>query len=420
MSFTDKIEIEVKAGKGGDGKLSFRHEKYMAKGGPDGGDGGYGGSVVFQVDHNLNTLAHFRNQKLVKAEAGQTGGTNTMHGRKGEDNVIKVPVGTMVFVEDEKIADLTQEGQTQIVAKGGRGGYGNAHFTASNRQVPTITELGEPGEYKRVVIELKLVADIGLIGLPNAGKSTLLSVISNAKPEIADYPFTTLIPNLGVTEIDNFTVLVADIPGLIEGASQGKGLGDDFLRHVERTAVLIHLIDATSADPVKDWEVINRELKDYQTDLTNKPQLVTLSKIETIDAGEVESKRKLLEKATGSKVFAISAVAHKKLDELMRAALPLVKQARVQQAAEQAEAAIPVIGIEDVEIPWQITKEADDYRVSGGKIDRFGLRTDFQNEAAVARLRDIMKKMGIAKKLERAGIESGDKVWIGESSLEWL
>lgn len=420
MAFTDKIDIEISAGKGGDGLLSFRQEKYMAKGGPDGGNGGKGGDVIFEVDHNLNTLSFFRNHKKLQANDGGAGGTNTKNGRGGQDAVVKVPEGTMVFEGDRQIADLTTDGQRTVIAHGGRGGFGNAHFVSSKRQVPRVVELGEPGETKKVTLELKLVADIGLIGLPNAGKSTLLSVISNAKPEIADYPFTTLIPNLGVTDIDGYTVLVADIPGLIEGASHGKGLGDEFLRHVERTAVLIHLVDSNSPDPVKDYKVIMGELKAYLVDLSSRPQIVVLSKIDSLQGPALSKTLAKVKKATSQEVYAISAVAHKGLTELMRAALPAVKKAREIAGALQAEAEIFVIDEASLPDLWQITKEDEGYRVQGTKIERFVLRTQWGSDEAVARLRDILRKMGIAKQLEKQGIKRGDKVLIGDHSLEWL
>ncbi|HUC86835.1 MAG TPA: GTPase ObgE, partial [Candidatus Saccharimonadales bacterium] len=270
--FADKIEIRVIAGRGGDGRLSFRHEKYRPRGGPDGGDGGRGGSVVLRADHNLNTLSAFRRRSRIAAPGGESGGGDRRHGRNGEDVLVAVPEGTQVFVGENLVVDLVSSGQEAVVARGGRGGFGNAHFTSSVRQAPRAIELGEPGEEKQLTLELKLVADVGLVGLPNAGKSTLLSVISNAKPEIGDYPFTTLTPNLGVVDFEGQGFLVADIPGLIEGASQGKGLGDEFLRHIERTAVLLHLIDAYSDDVVRDYTLIHNELKSYSPALLQKPQ----------------------------------------------------------------------------------------------------------------------------------------------------
>src|SRR5664279_4595075 len=244
--FADSATIEVRAGKGGDGRSSFRHEKYRAMGGPDGGNGGHGGDVIFAVDHNLNTLSHYRTAKIIRADDAEAGGGNRSNGAASDSITLGVPPGTEIWEDDKLLADLTAVDASVVIAKGGRGGFGNAHFKSSTRQSPRTAELGEPGEARKLRLELKLVADVGLVGLPNAGKSTLLSVISNAKPEIASYPFTTLVPNLGVVDVDDFGFLVADIPGLIEGASEGKGLGDEFLRHIERTAVLLHLIDPAS------------------------------------------------------------------------------------------------------------------------------------------------------------------------------
>lgn len=419
MAFADKVELEVQAGRGGDGKLGFRHAKFQAKGGPDGGDGGNGGNVILVASHNENTLADFRTKRLIKAGDGEIGGTERKHGKAGTDQIVKVPLGTVVFENSAITADLSTDGQEFVLAKGGKGGFGNAHFASSNRQAPRIAELGEPGEHKQVVLELKLVADIGLVGLPNAGKSTLLATISNAKPEIADYPFTTLAPNLGVTEIDGATVLVADIPGLIEGASTGKGLGDDFLRHIERTAVLIHLIDANNLKLSADWKTINAELKNYEVDLTAKPQLVALTKIDALQGPSLQKKLKEVEKASGSKVYAISAVAHKGVTELLRAAWPLVKAARETKATQESEA-LPIINETSMPDLWKVEKIETGFRVIGTKIERFALRSNFENDDSLQRMRAIMGKMGIAKELERQGVEPGDIIYIGEKELNWL
>lgn len=418
--FSDQVDIEVAAGKGGDGALSFRHEKYRAKGGPDGGDGGRGGNVILQVDHNLNTLSRFKASPRVTAEAGSSGGTNRKHGKSGQDAVEKVPVGTQVIEDGRLVADLARDGEEFILARGGRGGFGNAHFTASTRQTPRLAELGEPGENRRVTLELKLVADIGLVGLPNSGKSTLLSVVSNAKPEIADYPFTTLIPNLGVAEVEGVTMLVADIPGLIEGASEGKGLGDDFLRHIERTAVLLHLIDAAESDPVADWRVINRELSSYQVDLTAKPQLLVLTKSDTVLPDELKAKTKLLKAATKQTVYIISAQAHRGLNELLRSAAKLVLKARAERVeAEEAKATeITEINLPDA---WMVEAEAPRiWRVSGERLEGFGRRTDWSNPDAVLRIREILHRTGVAKELRRQGAKPGDVVKFGSHELPWV
>ncbi len=420
MAFADRVEIEVKAGKGGDGKLSFRHEKYRAKGGPDGGDGGRGGDVVFATDHNVNTLAKYRTSRVVKAEDGQGGGDNRKHGKAGVDAIIRVPMGTQILEGERVIADLAEEGTEKVIAYGGRGGFGNAHFTASARQAPRIAEKGEPGEAKKLVLELKLVADVGLVGLPNAGKSTLLSVISNAKPEIADYPFTTLTPNLGVVDFDKQGFLVADIPGLIEGASDGKGLGDEFLRHVERTAVVLHLIDIHSADIAKDYKTIQNELKSYDVDLTSKPQIVVLTKVEGMKPSEIASATKKLKKLTKNPIFAISAQAHQGLDGLLRAAGKIVKIERDRRAAEAAERPKVVISQEDFPQLWSVVEEDGAWRVIGGRIEGFAARTDWDSRDGVERMRDILAKTGICKELTRRGAEPGAMIRIGNHELELL
>src|SRR5512134_3945906 len=287
--FTDQVTIHVRSGKGGDGMVHFHREKFVPRGGPDGGDGGKGGDVIFEVKTTLNTLSSFRQNQKFKAEDGIRGGPSQMSGRAGKDLVMYVPPGTVLFnaETDEIIGDLTQPKQRLVICKGGRGGRGNQHFATSRNQAPRTAEKGEPSEEKRLKLELKLIADIGLIGVPNAGKSTLLSVLTNAKPKIAAYPFTTLEPNLGVAEVDNdTTVVLADIPGLIEGASQGAGLGHDFLRHIQRTRVLIHLLDGMSEDPVADYSQINSELSLFDPNLGRKPQIVALNKIDQPEVQE--------------------------------------------------------------------------------------------------------------------------------------
>lgn len=423
--FADKVQIDIFAGKGGDGKLSFRREKYIAKGGADGGNGGHGGNVIIVADHNQNTLSNYRTNRRVKADEGQPGGDNDKAGRAGDNSYVRVPVGTMIFditgeIEPRLMADLGEDGQELVIAKGGRGGFGNAHFQSSTRQSPRIAELGEPGELFTITMELKLVADIGLVGLPNAGKSTLLSVISNAKPEIGDYPFTTLIPNLGVVDMDNITFLVADIPGLIEGASEGKGLGDEFLRHIERTAVLLHLIDARSTDIVRDYDVILGELAAYEVDLSHKPQLVVITKIDGLEGAELTSQMQALEKHIKGKIYTISATAHKGLDILLRAALPLVLAARTK-AIEDRLAQAPIIDMSAIEIPWAIEQNGEsEFIVTGTRIEGFAKRTNFDQPEAVIRLRDILNKMGIAKELEKRGVKSGDTIKIAGRAFGWL
>lgn len=418
--FADNIEIQVKAGKGGDGRASFLHEKYRAKGGPDGGDGGNGGDVIFLVDHNLNTLAYFRNHKRLAASDGEMGGKNKSHGKSAEDVTIKVPVGTMVFAGEDKVYDLTQDGQSQVIAQGGHGGFGNAHFVSSTRQTPRAAELGEPGQELELRLELKLVADVGLIGLPNAGKSTLLSVISNARPEIADYAFTTLIPNLGVVGIDDYSFVAADIPGLIEGASLGKGLGDEFLRHIERTAVLLHLIDSNSPDLARDYKTIQGELAAYGHGLAEKPQVVVITKIEGKTPAEVKKLVQMLKKLTKDPVLAISAVAHQGLTELLRLAAKRVQAARaIAEVEPEGDFVYDLSNVAVTKGAWQIARGEDAWLVTGDRIERFAHQTNFDQVESVDRFRDILGKLGIARKLERAGLEHGETIEVAGKRLTW-
>lgn len=416
--FVDTATIEVRAGKGGDGRLSFRHEKYRPRGGPDGGDGGRGGDIILEVDHNGHTLSRYRTARKIEAENGSMGGDNRKHGKAGESVIVNVPVGTQVYEGDKLVADLTKDGQQMAIARGGRGGFGNAHFTSSIRQSPRNAELGEPGEARKLRLELKLVADIGLVGLPNAGKSTLLSVISNARPEVADYPFTTLVPSLGVANFDDQSILIADIPGLIEGASEGKGLGDDFLRHIERTAVLLHLIDAGSPNVVADWRTIVAELGNYNVDLSTKPRLTVLTKIETVEPKALKAAEAALKQATKQPIHMISAQAHQGLIELLRSAYPLVANARTDRQTQ--EEALPVIELADLPDHWSLEVEDGAYRLVGSRLEGFGRRTNWDSDDALERLRDILRKQGVDRELRRLGAEPGAIIRLGDHEFEWL
>ena len=311
MKFLDQAKIFIQSGDGGAGCVSFRREKYIEFGGPNGGDGGKGGSVYFEAVENLNTLIDFRYRQHFKAHKGQNGMGSQMTGAKGEGIIIKVPVGTEVLAEDQKtvIVDMVKPGQIFMIAKGGDGGRGNMQFKTSVNQAPRYAEPGWPGQEMWVWLRLKVIADVGLIGQPNAGKSTFLSVVTKARPKIADYPFTTLHPNLGVAWVDNYEMVIADIPGLIEGAHEGTGLGDRFLKHVERCAAFLHIVDATAEDVVNDYKVIRRELELYDDKLMKKPEVVALNKCESLSKEEVEEKVKAMEKAVGHKVYAMSAIA---------------------------------------------------------------------------------------------------------------
>lgn len=342
--FIDRAKIKIKAGDGGNGVTAFRREKFVPRGGPSGGDGGRGGDVWIVSTSDLNTLLHLRYNPEHKAERGKHGEGSNRHGRDGEDIVIQVPIGTQVFdvVTNDVIFDFTEEGQRFLAAKGGKGGWGNSHFATSTRQAPKFHFSGRPGEEKELQLELKLIADVGLVGFPNAGKSTLISVISAAKPKIADYPFTTLEPNLGVVDLGDYrTFVVADIPGLIEGASEGAGLGDRFLRHVERTKLILHLVDVSSIsgrDPISDYEIINRELRNYSASIADRPQIVVATKIDSLD--EPERLERLRERAAkdGRPFIAISAVANQGTKELVsmvaKALDEMPKEIRIKTAPE--------------------------------------------------------------------------------------
>lgn len=418
MSFVDSVTVTVQAGDGGHGKLGWRREKFISKGGPDGGDGGHGGNVVLVASRNQDTLARFRFEKEVKAQPGQPGGSSNKHGRSGQDLLVQVPVGTIATGPEGILADLTEDGQEAVVARGGRGGFGNAHFLSSTRQAPNFAEKGEPGERRDLKLELKMIADVGLIGLPNAGKSTLLSRISNARPEIANYPFTTLVPNLGMAPVDkDIALLVADIPGLIEGAAEGKGLGHDFLRHVERTAVLLHLVDAYSNHPAADYKAIRAELAAYSPELAGRPEIAVLNKIDGLDDEIVADIAGQLQKAAGKNtpVMSISAAAGTGLRPLLYAAAKLVHEQRAlaAAAAAESESALPVITLPDNAAAWRVERLGPKtFMVTGRKIEKFAQRTEFTNDEAVQRLRDILRKMGVMHKLERDGIEAGNTIKI--------
>jgi len=410
--FVDTAKVFIQAGKGGDGAVSFRHEIYVDKGGPDGGDGGKGGNVIFRGSKDVNTLLDFRYKPELKAKPGANGAKRDRRGKSGEDLIVKVPMGTVVRKDGEVIADLVDDLQEAVIAKGGDGGFGNAHFKSSTRQAPKIAELGEPGDTFEAELELKLLADVGLVGFPNAGKSTFLSVVSNARPEIADYAFTTLTPNLGVADIDSSSLLVADIPGLIEGASDGKGLGDAFLRHIERTSVLLHLIDAYSNDVASVYATIRNELQQYSPELASRPEVVALTKIEGLDTDIVQMQLDAIKKvAPNSEVFAISATAHKGLREVLRSLARHVKQAakaRSEEVAEQNDDIVRITLPETAkDLAWKVKKRVDEdgvvYVVSGHKIEKFARRTNFSGYENLNRLRDIMKKMGITHELTRQG-----------------
>ncbi|HAC56387.1 TPA: GTPase ObgE [Candidatus Saccharibacteria bacterium] len=426
--FVDSATVFVTAGRGGDGRVSFRTEKYVEKGGPDGGDGGKGGDVIFVADENTSTLVDFRIKQELKAENGEPGGIRRRHGKNGTDRTVKVPVGTMIIRDGELIADMTAPGQRVVVAKGGDGGFGNAHFKSSTRQAPRVAELGEKGEAFEASLELKLIADVGLVGFPNAGKSTFLSVVSNARPEIADYAFTTLTPNLGVADIDDTSLLIADIPGLIEGASEGKGLGDAFLRHIERTAVILHLIDAYSDDPGQAYLTIRKELENYSDTLAKLPEVVVLSKTDGLDTEIVDHQKAAIVAvaAKGSTVLAMSSTAKQGTTEVLRALAATVRTVRAKQAEtlaqteDETDETIISLSTRQLDDGWRVREEEGAYIVTGPKIERFAARTDYGNVHSINRLRDIMKKMGITHELLRKGASGEDLIRFGEEGASQM
>jgi GTPase len=431
--FYDHTKIYVKAGDGGNGSIHFRREKFTPYGGPDGGDGGRGGSVYIEANSNLNTLIDYRYHQHFKATPGGAGARQKMHGAKGEDIVLKVPRGTIIRDADthELIADLVDEGQRVMVARGGRGGLGNVHFATATHQAPREAQNGEPGEERWLSLELRLIADVGLVGYPNAGKSTLLSVVTAAEPKIADYPFTTLSPNLGVVAVgqpgsgDEFSFVLADIPGLIEGAAQGVGLGHEFLRHVQRTRLLIHMLDGASfeRDPWQDFEAINRELREYDEHLATRPQIIALNKIDLPGAQERWPALKAKAEAAGYPAFAISAVTHQGVDELMQFTAQRLEEIQREEAEQAAAQSIPdmegTVLRPQPEDAFAVTKEQGVYVVRGKRVERTVSMTNQESEESMDRLQGTLAKMGVTRALEEAGVKVGDRVRFGKVELYW-
>ena len=415
MKFIDKSKIRVVSGRGGNGMVAWRREKYVDKGGPAGGDGGRGGDIYLIADENMSTLMDFKHKSVFKAESGENGGIKNMHGACAKDLYIKVPLGTVV--RDVKsgniIADLTSHEQKALVAKGGRGGRGNARFATAQKRAPQFCEPGEPGIERELFLELKLIADVGLLGMPNAGKSTLISRISSAKPKIADYPFTTIIPNLGVVKKrsgDGY--VVADIPGLIEGASEGVGLGHDFLRHVERCRFLVHLVDSTEKDPFENYKIINKELEKHSEHLANLYQIVVLNKIDSVDEKRRQELYELFKKEI-SDVFLISAVTGENLDKLLDFMGQKVDEIPKVESQIVVEEDLDAYNNDDSS--FEVYKVAKDtFIVQGGKIGRLASVTDERNSEQVIRLQNILKSMGVFDVLTKKGIKDGDTIIIGQ------
>jgi GTP-binding protein len=422
--FVDEVTIQVKAGSGGHGGLSFRREKHVPRGGPDGGDGGQGGNVTVVADPSLSTLVDFRFKRDYKATRGENGSGNNKHGKNGVGVVLRVPVGTLVTdVETrERVADLVRPEQEEVVARGGRGGRGNAQFVSSTHQTPRFAEKGEPGEERQLRLELKSLADVGLIGFPNVGKSTLIARISAARPKIADYPFTTLAPNLGVVQVEEGrSFVVADIPGLVEGAHEGAGLGHQFLRHIERTRLLVHLVDVsgmTGRDPADDFAVINRELSAYSPRLTERRQLVALNKSDMPDSRAVVAALRPELEAQGFSVFEISSLTGSGVAMLLYAIADALEEIPVEVAGPEVEETRFTVQEEE---GWQAEQEQDGVFVVRGKgIERLIAMTDMNNEAGVRRLQRILERMGVVSRLRDLGADDGDTVRIGSTEFDFI
>ena len=417
MIFLDKAKIKIESGRGGNGTVAWRREKYVDKGGPAGGDGGNGGDVYFVGDEDLSTLLDFKYKSIFKAENGDNGRIKNQIGKCGKDLYIKIPVGTVI--KDAKtgkiIGDITHHEQTLLVAKGGRGGRGNARFATAQKRAPQFCEPGESGITRELDLELKLIADVGLIGMPNAGKSTLISAISAAKPKIADYPFTTLVPNLGVVKKrtgDSF--VVADIPGLIEGASEGIGLGHEFLKHVERCRFLLHLVDLTSEDPLDNYYKINEELKKYSESLYNEYQIVVLNKVDAVDE-EIKNHYYEEFKKLGKDVFVISAATHENLNSLVN--FVSIKVDEIEKPEIKIEVEEDLDAYNNDDSAFTVQKFKDTFVVDGGKIKRLAQVSDDRNRQQMIRLQNILKSMGVFEELRKKGIKDGDTIVLGHLEL---
>lgn len=416
--FADRAKIYVRSGKGGDGHVSFRREKYVPNGGPDGGDGGHGGAVIFEVDEGLNTLTDFRHIRKYKAQDGENGGKRNCRGKNGEDIIIKVPAGTVIKeAESEKvIADMSGDNTRQVLLTGGKGGNGNQHYATSTMQAPKYAQPGQPAKELDLLLELKVIADVGLIGFPNVGKSTLLARVSNAKPKIANYHFTTLNPNLGVVDLEDAGgFVIADIPGLIEGASQGVGLGHEFLRHIERTKMMIHIVDSASTegrDPIEDIYAINKELEDYSVEIAKRPQVIAANKIDAIwsEDNPVEKIRQEFE-PKGIKVFPISAVSGEGVKELLYYVKSVLDTLDTEPVIFEQEY-FPEFNTQLSNEPFSVTYDAgaDEYIVEGPRIEKMLGYTNLESEKGFAFFQNFLKDNGILEELETLGISEGDTV----------
>ncbi|WHH58165.1 GTPase ObgE [Petroclostridium sp. X23] len=423
--FVDHARIYIKAGNGGNGSVSFHREKYVPAGGPDGGDGGKGGDIIFVVDGGMSTLMDFRYKKKYHAQNGEDGKAEKSFGKKGEDLIIKVPPGTVVkdAVTELVIADLVKPGQQFVAAKGGKGGWGNVHFTTPIRQAPKFAKSGEPGEEREVTLELKVLADVGLIGFPNVGKSTVLSVVSGARPKIANYHFTTLNPNLGVVDLgEGNSFVLADIPGLIEGAHEGTGLGHEFLRHIERTRLLVHVVDVSGIegrDPLLDFDTINRELRKYNSELATKQQIIAANKMDLPGAEELFERFKKSIEARGYKVFGISAATNKGVRELMLYVSSKLKELPPPIVFDAEQDEVKVYKAEE-EKPFTVRVEDGAYIVEGKWVQKVAGSTNFDDIESLQYFQRALKKKGVIQELEDMGIQEGDTVKIYEIEFDYV
>lgn len=421
--FIDRVVVEVRSGKGGDGMIAFLHEKYVAKGGPSGGNGGRGASIIFRANKSINTLFNFRHSKVIIGQDGGKGLTKNKYGRGADDVYVDVPLGTVVYLEKnhEFLCDLSHDGQEVVVAKGGRGGRGNAAFKSDKNRVPRIAENGLPGETKRLILELKLLADVGLVGLPNAGKSTLLSVVSNANPEIADYPFTTIAPNLGVVNVSKYeTFVMADLPGLIEGAHLGKGLGLTFLRHLERCRVIVHLVSMSDENPYESFKQIQNELKEYGMGLEKRPLIIVASKM---DEDGAEDKLKEFKKKVKAEVIPISSLTHDGINELVKKCYELVSKTDpfpLMGTKDEVETKV-YNAYKDQKPIFEVIKERDHvYRLVGESIERTYSLINISTDEGLMRLINYLRKIEVEEALKEAGAEDGDSVFLCDFEFEYL
>lgn len=421
--FTDYTKIIIKSGDGGNGAATFRREKYVAAGGPDGGDGGKGGDIYFQVDKDKNTLIDFRYNKKFKASNGENGSGNRCNGKYGEDLYIKVPIGTIIKdAETNKVlADLSKPDQTELVLKGGRGGRGNSHFATSTRQAPRFSEDGDKGEEKEIILELKLLADVGLLGFPNVGKSTFLSKVTDARPKIANYHFTTLEPNLGVVKTkDGDGFVIADIPGIIEGASEGVGLGIQFLRHVERTRLLLHFIDVSGQegrDPIEDYNTINQELKKYSEKLATRKQIIVATKIDSMQDDTLYKELEKLAQKENLEIYKISSVTGEGVEQLIDHVAEVLKTLPKEELVEVEDRMVYTLPEKDQE--WEARRENDIFYVTGRAVDRLMGRINIEDNESMYYFHKCLRNMGIDNKLRELGICDGDTVFISDWELEW-